>query len=454
MNHRTQLIGLLLVLVTAAYAAGADARPVVGTAKGSLELELDRANWSAIEPITGKIIFKVSEVRDRSGRLLDAVRLNDPKLEIAFPAEMAAAMPQVRWRSVFFPTIKVGRSYEMHFSIRLDEEFAKLLTTKDEPDVLFNAGKYQLSAMVASSPRPSWEAASKSLFVELHQQFTSTPKEITIVAARSGRVIDGEMVKRLLDEAQGPLKHQIITFYAKRKVLSREDVLAGMEAATGSAKADLAGLYLSLGHAAEDLKFFAPIAAPVKLKGHGAEPMFLLARPQQRIRFESDLSEMHRLRVGELDTVLTTKKVVDFTAPSAAGIYEMYDDHHKKPWGWMLVVKDQERIAAAGLRPDTTELSKKVAQAIFKQDAKALAALAAPGFDAEETIRKLRFKLAQGDIRYHESTGTSRKVKTRMKVNAAEPGKEPVFFRELVLHYVLVGDELKLEQAAVWDAEN
>jgi hypothetical protein len=131
----------------------------------------------------------------------------------------------------------------------------------------------------------------------------------------------------------------------------------------------------------------------------------------------------------------------------------MYDDANKKAWGWVLVRVDKQTLASAGLRPDTSELSAKVAQALFKQDATSLDELAAPGFKSKEIIRQFRFKLGEGDIRYHESTGTTNKVKTVMKINLAPQGQPPVFVRELWLEYVRVGEDLKLTNASVWEVE-
>jgi len=443
----------ILPVLLAAPGFAADERSVKHTAKGTASIELDRTEWSAIEPITGKLILQVTEVRDRNGNLLDAVKLNQPKLNIVFPDDMAVVLPQVRWRTVFFPTIKVGHRYELQFSIRIDDAFEKLVKKGDEAIAMFKPGKYRLSATVDSPPRPAWEEVPKSAFIELHQQFNSESKAITIEPATSARVFEGGEVKAALAQAEGELKHRIVTFYAKRKVLSREDVLAAINAAEGKPKAELAALYLSLNYPASDLAFFTAINRAVKLTGHPATPFYFLVRPQQRIRFDCDLGNVHRLRVGELDALLTTKKQVDLDAPQAQGVYEMYDDVHKKAWGWLLVYKDVDAIAAQSLRPDTRELSAKVAEALFKQDEQALADLGAPGLRAADLIKKVRFQLADGDVRYHESTGGTSRVKTRMKINAAPKDKDPVFARELWLEFVLVGEDLKLTNAAVWDVE-
>jgi hypothetical protein len=440
-------IAFALALAAPVFAAD---KAVFNTAKGTLALELDRSDWSAIEPITGKLVFQLSEVRSRSGEALGVIKLNEPKLEIGLPDGMALVLTQVKWKSVFFPTIQVGRRYEIPFAIRMDEGFEKLVKKGEEPIALFRPGKYRLSAVIDSPVRPAWEEPPKSPFVELHQQFNCESKTITIDAAASAKALGGDEVKKAMAEAEGDLKHRIVTFYARSKVLSREDLLAAMEAAEAKARADMAVLFLSLNYPASDLAFFTAAPGSVKLTGHGGVPFFFAARPQQRLRFECDLGNVHRLRLGTFEAVLTTKKTVDVDVPRAAGIYEVYDDAHKKPWGWVLVHKDTD--AATGLRPDTRELSAKIVDALIKQDAKALQTLAAPGFRAADVLKSVRFKLGEGDVRYFESTGTSSKVKTRLKINVAAKDKEPVFARELWLDFVLVGDELKLTHAKVWEA--
>lgn len=426
---------------------------VFNTGKASIEVVLDRSEWLSTEPITGKVIFQISEVLNRNGVPVDTVRLHQPTLDIVFPDEMAAVLPVVKWRAVFFNTLKVGHRYELAFSIRVDEPFEKLVKKDGTALVLFNPGRFRISAMIDSPIPLPWDAPAKSQFVTLHQKFTSQSKEITIAAASSGRVVGNDQVKRALGEADGVLKHQIVSFYARRKVLSREDLLAAIEAADGKPKAEMAALYLGLNYAATDLRFFDLASETVKLTGHGKGPLYLLVRPQQRVRFACDLTSVHRLRVAQLDTVLAARQQVDFDAPKAEGVYEMYDEANKKAWGWVLVRADKKAIASAGLRPDTSEMSAKVAQAIFKQDEKSLEALAAPGFKSKEIIRSLRFKLGNGDIRYHESTGTTNKVKTIMKINLAPEGQPPVFAKELWLEFVRFGEELKLTQAAVWEVE-
>jgi hypothetical protein len=447
-----RLIPLLLLL--AGPALGADPRVINGGAKAQIAIELDREEWSALEPITGKVILQVTEVRDSANRALDAVRLNNPRLNIVFPPEMAVVPLKVTWRTVFIPTIKVGHRYELQFTLRVDDEFEKLVKKDGQSLALFKPGRHALAATLDSPARPPWEDPPQSLFIELYQQFASASKPITVGEAAGGKMLSGDEVKKAFGAAQGPLKHQIVTFYATRKVLSRQDLLAAIADAEGKPKAELAALHLSLNYPASDLSFFTAVGESLKVTGHGAAPLYLLVRPQQRVRFDFDLAEVHRLRVATLDTVVATKKQVDFEAPRGEGVYEMYDDAHKKPWGWMLVIADQQRDAAGGLRPDTRDLSAKVAQALFKQDAKALEALSAPGFQVNETIKKTRFKLADGDVRYEESTGSSNKVKTRMKINSAPPGKEPVFARELWLDFVRVGEDLRLSNAMVWDIEN
>ena len=450
-----QLFAAALLLVAMSHRVSADdGQSVHGTGKGTVAIELDQTEWLTTQAITGKLIFQLTEVRDRLGRDLDAARLNGPKLNIIFPDEMAAVLPQVKWRTVFFPTVKVGHRYELAFSIRADEGFETLVKKGNADLVTFKPGTYKLSAMVDSPVRPPWDPPSKSPFVELHQQFTSTDsKTITITETRSGRVVGNDEVKKAMNEAEGDLKHQIVTFYAKRNVLSREDLRSAIDDAQGKAKADLASLYLSLKYPAKDLSFFTPVSEPVKLKGHDDPPIYVLLRPQQRMRFVCDLGTVHHMRVAHLSTVLAAKREVDFDAPRGEGVYEMYDDTHKKTWGWVLVHADKQAIAAAGLRPDTNELSAKVVEALIKQDAKSLEALSAPGFRVEDAIKKVRFQLADGDVRYHESTGTSNKVKTRMKINMAPKGQQPVFARELWLDFVRVGEELRLTNAAVWDVE-
>ncbi len=426
---------------------------VINTGKASIEVVLDRGQWLSTEPITGKVIFQISEVLNRNGVPVDTVRLHHPRLDIVFPDEMASVPPAVKWRAALFHTFKVGHRYELAFSIGVEESFEKLVKKDGPPLALFNPGRYRISAMIDSPIPVSFDAPARSPFVTLHQKFTSQSKEITIAAAGGGRVVGNDQVKRALGEADGALKHRIVSFYARRKVLSREDLLAAIEAADGKPKAEMAALYLGLNHPAADLRFFDLAGETVKLTGHGKGPLYLLLRPQQRVRFACDLTSVHRLRVARLDTVLAARQQVDFDAPKAEGVYEMYDEANGKAWGWVLVRADRQAIAGAGLRPDTSEISAKVAQAIFKQDEKSLEALAAPGFKSRETIRSLRFKLGGGDIRYHESTGATNKVKTIMKINLAPEGQPPVFARELWLEYVRFGEELKLTQAAVWEVE-
>lgn len=449
-----QLFAVVLLIALTSRAMGDDGQSVHNTAKGSVAIELDRSEWAATEAITGKLIFQITEARDRLGRSLDAVRLNGPKLDVVFPEDMAAVLPQVKWKTVFFPTVKVGHRYELLFSIRADEGFEKLVKKGDADLVTFRPGTYKLSAMIDSPIRPPWDPPAKSLFVELHQQFTSTQAAtITIGEARGGRVVGNDEVKKALAEADATLKHPIVTFYAKRKVLSREDLRGAIEGSQGKAKAELAALYLSLNHPATDLNFFTPVNEPVKLTGHDGPPIYVLLRPQQRMRFVCDLGTVHHMRVAQLSTVLAAKREVDFDAPRGEGVYEMYDDTHKKTWGWVLVHADKQTVAAAGLRPDTSDLSAKVVEALIKQDAKSLEALSAPGFRVDDAIKKVRFQLGEGDVRYHESTGTSNKVKTRLKINLAPKGQPPAFARELWLDYVRVGEELRLTNAAVWDVE-
>ena len=107
-----------LLLLLAGPALAAETRTIIGGAKADISVEFDRDEWSALEPITGRLIFQVTEVRDGAGKSLDAVRLNDPKLNIAFPPEMAVVPLKVTWRTTFIHTIKVGHRYELQFTLR------------------------------------------------------------------------------------------------------------------------------------------------------------------------------------------------------------------------------------------------------------------------------------------------------------------------------------------------
>ncbi len=446
---RLLCVAALLAMVGAAMAQ----EPVVrNTAKGLVAVQLDAARFGADEPITGKLVFQISEVRSSTGKLLDAISLHRPSLTIQFADEMAAVPYQVRWRTVFLPTVKVGHRYELAFTISADPAFAALVKRENESLILFKPGKYAISAIVDSPARVPWDPPGRSPFVELHQQFQGEAKEITITSA-IGQEIGAAQAKRAAGQAQGDLRHQIVAFYAKRKILSREDLLATADEAQGRAKADLASLYLALEYPAKDLTFFEPVGESISLKGHTGTPRYLMARPRQRVRFICDLAQVHRLRLDGHEEVLTTKKQFDLDMPRAEGVYELYDDVHKQAWGWVLVITDRVGIAAGGLRPDTEALALKVAAALHAQDAKALGALAAPGFRVDDAIRRLRFQLGDGDVRFHQSTGTSSRAKATLRINIAAKGSEPVYASELRLDFVLVGDELKLTDAKVWDVE-
>jgi hypothetical protein len=155
-----------------------------------------------------------------------------------------------------------------------------------------------------------------------------------------------------------------------------------------------------------------------------------------------------------VDTVIHTTKTVNLTAPQANGVYEMYDAAHKKHWGWVLVQRKEKNATAVGsLRPDTREISAKVVKAIVARNQGDLEAVAAPGFRARQVLKELRFKLGRGDVKYLESTGTSTKVKTKLRINMAPEGKPAVYARELWLEFTRFGGELKLTNASVWDAQ-
>ena len=466
MQARHVPIAIPLSLLLAALACGQpaaettapkpqDDRTVFGGARGRLDVALDQTAFAATEPIRGKLLFTLDSAVSRANQKLDTVRLNGPRMMIEFPDDMAALPLTVKWDFELPSVVQVGRRYEMGFAIVVDEQVRKLLKPADAAGALYAPGKFRVTATVSSPTRAAHEQVPKSPFIELYQQFNSSGQGITIEPA--GRQLSRDAVLAMIETAEGPLKVSLIHFFIRRQTLTREDVLKYVSAADGKAKAELASAYLNMGGGAGDLSFFAAAEGSVKFKGidQGA-PVYLLVRPQQRVNFEFDLSEVHRFRLWKLDTVVSSRRQHALDAPQAEGVYEMYDAAHSKPWGWVLVHRgnaDTATTTTTPLRPETKELSAQVVEALTKADAAALATLCAPGAKPAEMIKQTRFKLGEGDVRYHESTGGQNKVKTRLKVNLAPAGKEPVFARELWLEFVRVGEELKLSNAVVMEAQ-
>ncbi len=461
-NARFPFLALLaLWLIASAAQAQApapkaqDDRTVVGGAKATVDVVLDQSTWSATEPIRGKLMFTLDSAVTRTNQKLDTVRFNGPRVMIEFPDDMAAMPLAIKWQFELPTVVQVGRRYELGFAIVVDEEVRKLLKAGDAAGPLYVPGKYRVTATVSSPTRAVDDAVSKSPFIELYQQFNSSGQAVIIEPA--GRPISRDSVLALIEAADAAIKTRLIHFFIRPKTLTRDDVLKFVNASEGKAKAELASAYLNMGGSAGDLSFFTAADGAVKFKGiDQGTPVYLLVRPQQRVSFEFDLSEVHRFRLWKTDTVVSSRRQHALDAPQAEGVYEMYDAAHGKPWGWVLVHRgnaDTATTTTTRLRPQTKELSAKVVEALMKADADALAALSAPGAKVADMIKQTRFKLGEGDIRYHESTGGENKVKTRMRINLAPAGKEPVFASELWLEFVRVGEELKLSNAVVMEAQ-
>ncbi|MEX2216734.1 MAG: hypothetical protein WD768_21650 [Phycisphaeraceae bacterium] len=447
---RSMHIVILLLAITAS--AAADVKTISNGGRGSLELKLDRTELGAEEIIEGRLIFQLDEVRDKFNTAYDAIRFNGPQLNIVFPSDMAAVPLEVKWRTTVLPTFGVGRRFELPFIIRMDPAFRALLAKSDDVYRLFADGSFRISATIESPARAAGEEVTKSQFPELYQTFVSQPLTLKINRSRVAKAIDDDTVKRMIAAAEPGVRLKIVMFYAQRGVLSKKDLAAEIESASGKMKAELASFWLSMKYPASELKFFTPSGQTIKFTGHDDPPVYVLVRPQQRLHVAFDVATLHHFRAADVDTPIVTKKQITVDMPRGEGVYEMYDQQNGKPWGWLLVHKDPES-RVEGLRPDTRELSTKVVEALVKRDTNALKRLAAPDYDVELALKLTRFKLAEGDIRYHESTGTSNKVRTRLKINLAPAGKEPVFARELLLEFVLVGDELKLTHANVLDVQ-
>lgn len=443
---RSTFLILLLALACRPVAAADD---FVATIRGYTTIQLDKSAYGATQVIEGTISFEITDARGAGNKPLTAVRLIGPRIDVIFPDDMLAAPVEMKLRTTLLTTFKVGHRYELPFSVRLRDDVKKLLKG-DEDMAVFHQGTHKVNVMV-DSPRPLKPSADRSTSLpEAYGRFTGAAKPVEIRPAGAAKPANRELVKRLIAAAPDPaLKKLLIDFYARRRILTRDDLLAEINAAGGRVRADLAAVHVSLDYPSSDLAFFQPVGASIALKGHPPAPLFLLARPQQRVRFDFDLSEVHRLRVADLDTVVAARRQVDFDAPKAEGIYEIFDETHDKAWGWLLVRAGQEAGSSTALRPDTRELSAKVLDALIKQDAKALAALGVPGLRAEDEVKKARFKLGRGDVRYHQSTGTTTKVTTQMRINIAAEGKPPIFSGELQLDFVRVGEELKLSNVQV-----
>ena len=447
---RIAFIGILLLAF--ASPLHGQVKTLNGGARATLELKLDRKELGADQPIEGRVIFQILEVRDKFNLTYDAVRFNGPQLNVVFPGEMAVVPLEVKWSRSILPTFAVGTRYELPFTIRMREGFRKLLSKPDETYQLFKPGSFNLSASIESPSRSLGDTVTKAPFPELYQSFASQGVSLKINPSRGARTIDDDTVKRAIESAEAEDRQQIVMFYAQRGVLSKKDLAAEIDAASGKTKAELASFWLSLNYPASELTFFTPSGKTLRFTGHDNTPVYVLVRPQQRLHVAFDVATLHHFRAVDVETPIVTKQQLTVEMPRGEGVYEMYDQQNGKPWGWLLVHKDSDsRIT--GLRPDTRDLSAKVVEALVARDDAALKKLAAPGYDVQIALKATRFKLGEGDIRYHESTGTSNKVKTRMKINLAPKGAEPVFARELWLEYVLVGDELKLTHANVVDAQ-
>lgn len=432
--------------------ASAD-QTIRGGARASLSIELDSDTISAAEPIRGKLIFTLHEVKDKTAGSHKAVVVNGPHVDIRLDTGMAQALHTVQFPVPLGQTLKVGHRYELRFSIRMDEAFRELLDKPKEQYVLFKPGRWKLSAMIASPPRPPWDDKRNPLFPELVQQFNSKAVEVRITPALTGESLGKGPVLRAIEQAGADLKLRAISFYAHSGVLTQEELLGQINQAEGRLKADLSDLWLTLKHPPQQLEFFTKPGPELTFKSIEDGPVFLLLEPQQRVRLVFDLRAVHRFRMLDVSQVVHAGTRVDLTAPRAAGVYEMIDDSTGKHWGWVLAYGDPKQATGGPLRPDTKELSEKVVEAILRQDIDALAGLGVPELKAREVIHDLRLRLGPGDVRYHQSTGTSNKVRTVMRVNLAPKGVAPVFARELILEFVRVGDELKLKRASVVEAE-
>lgn len=455
-SHRIRALVLPIALLTTCFThqpiTRADGPPLTA-AKADIAIQLDQPAFRGDQRISGKLIFQIHQVRDEIGAPVDVVVLNGPVVRIVLSDNLAAALPQVTFSSPLSKTIKIGHRYELPFSIRMDEAFASHLQKKNRDYLLFQEGEHTLSALVNSAVRSPGENPPPSPFRELNAKFESKPVEVKILRPIEEHRISRSHLLETIAALPAELKGRAVTFYARRGVLTEADLLGQIKQAEGRLKADLSAYWLNAGLPVDKLDFFTTPGASHTFTGHEGKPVYFLLRPQQRTRLTFDVRKIHHFRGLGQESVVHSTTTLDVVGPRTGGVYEMMDDRHKQPWGWVLVQEDREAIAGAATRPNTSELSAKVAEALYKRDAAALKALAAPDFNADATIRDLRFKLGFGDVRYLTSTGTQNKVKTRLQINLAPPDKEPVFARELWLQFERIGDELKLTHAQVWDAE-
>ena len=448
------LLSLLNLSLTPATFAAPVKEVIVGGAEGYVRLDLDKSTIKADEPVRGHVIFKIESVRDRFGKQYDAIELHDPTVDVTVPDSMAAAMHEVIFPRPLQPTIKVGHEYRLPFQVRMKEDFRKLLRKPGEPYVLHQPGMFNLQAAVHSPPILKNEPRRNSPFAMLTQVFKSKSVSLTIQPA----AIDAPKLKKshithAIDQSTDDLRHRIIAFHVRKGDLSHDDLLSYITDASDRDKAKLADFYLSRNLPVAALKDFKKPGASVHFEGHDQPPVFFLMEPRQQLRMTFKVDGLHRMRIADLDKLIIANTKIDFTAPTSMGLYEMRDPRHQKAWGWILVHGETSRTPSDKLRPDTKAISQSVATALFKGDNDALAALAAPDFRTGDVIRKMKFKLGSGDIRYFKSSGTKNKVKTRMRVNIAEQGEEPVFAHELILEFVRIGSDLKLTQALITDVD-
>lgn len=425
---------------------------IIGGGKGYLRVNLDKDSFTADEPIRGYVLFKLESVRDRYGKRYNAVVLNAPKITVALPDQMQAVIPQVIFTSPLQPTIKVGHEYRLRFHVRMDEEFRKLLRKPKGAYAFFNTGSHSLQASIVSSPLVANKISGRSPFTVLTQVFKSPIAHLTIERASvDAPPLTKASIVHAIEQASGSHKKRIIAFYVERNTLATEDLLRYINDASGNNKADLIKLYLSRNLPVDALTDFKAVGGAIHFTGHNTPPVLLKMEPKQQLRMTFKVDGLHRMLIGSTDKLIIADTRIDFTAPASPGLYEMLDPRHKKTWGWILVHRNRAKGPSDKLRPNTKTLSQNVATAIFKQDSATLKGLAAPDFRTSDIIRKMKFKLGSGDIRYHQSTGTKNNVKTRMLVNIADAGEEPVLARELILDFVRIGSDLKLVNATVVD---
>lgn len=446
----TFALGLALFQFDVSAAPSTDV--IIGGGKGYLRINLDKDSFKADEPIRGHVLFKLESVRDRYGKRYNAVVLNNPKITLTLPDKMQAVIPKVIFTSPLQPTIKVGHEYRLRFHVRMDEAFRKLLRKPKGAYAFFNTGSHELQASLVSSPVVTNQTSARSTFTVLTQAFKSSISKLTIERASvDAPLLTKASIVHAIEQAAGNQKKQIIAFYVDRNTLATKDLLNYINDASGHDKADLVKLYLSRNLPVSALTDFNEAGDTIHFTGHDAPPVLLKMEPKQRLRMTFKVDGLHRMLIGATDKLITTDTRIDFTSPGSPGLYEMLDPRHKKTWGWILIHQTIIKAPSDNLRPNTKTLSQNVAKAIFKQDSATLKGLAAPNFRTSDIIRKMKFKLGSGDIRYHQSTGTKNNVKTRMLVNIGEAGEEPAFARELILDFVRVGKDLKLVNATVVD---